>query len=140
MSIYPFFEESAIPAAALPLAREVARDPATGRTVWRGGSPAIVTGTDAVASWAQAALRTARCRHSIYSAAFGCEAESLIGRVWSEAVKSVEAPRMVIDALTVSPYITGVGDLQVTFTGHRLQIAGKLKSIYGEVRLNAVDL
>jgi hypothetical protein len=140
MNIYPFFDQSPTPAAALPLAREVARDPVTGHTVWRGGNPVIVTGADAVASWASAALRTERCRHSIYSAAFGCEVESLMGRAWSEAVKSVEAPRMVTDALTASPYITGVADLQVSFSGSRLQICGTLKTIYGEVHIDAVDL
>ena len=140
MNIFPFFEDAAASASALPLAKDVARDSVTGKTLWRGGKPVLVTGREAVASWAQAALRTVRCKHPIFSQNFGCEAESLIGRAWSDAVKNVEAPRMVRDALTASPYVTGVEDLAVTFCDNRLEISGTLKTIYGEVRLNGFDL
>lgn len=141
MNIFPFFFENDTPAARrLPLAKEIARDPVTGKTLWRGGSPVLVTGLEAVVSWAQAALRTVRCKHPIFSQDFGCEAESLIGRAWSDAVKNAEAPRMVRDALTASPYITGVEDLSVTFCGNRLEISGTLKTIYGEASLHGFDI
>lgn len=142
MNIFPFFSEESTPVLGrgLPLMREVARDMNTGKTVWRGGNPVIVSGVEAVASWAMAALRTVRCRHDIYSTQFGCDAMTLMGRAWSEDVKSVEAPRMVRDALTASPYVTGVDDLTVEFADGRLVISGRLNTIYGEVRLDVSDL
>lgn len=142
MSIFPFYTETSVSSTGgqLPLMREVARDPNTGKTVWRGGNPVIVTGLEAVASWANAALRTARCRHAIYSDRYGCEADSLISYSWSKDIKTAEAPRMVRDALKPCPYIRGVEDLTVNFSNGRLSISGRLSTIYGEVGLDVSDL
>lgn len=141
-SIFPFYTETGASSAgsSLPPAKEVARDPKTGKTIWRGGSPVIVTGLEAVAAWAIAALRTARCRHGIYSDRFGCEADRLIGCGYSEAVKTAEAPRMVRDALKACPYIRNVEDLAVDFQDGKLAISGRLRTIYGEVRLDVSDI
>lgn len=137
-SIFPLLGDSPAPAMseALPLAREIARDPATGQTTWRGGSPVIATGLDAVRSWAFAALATVRCRHPIYSRDFGCEADRLIGHAYTQEVKTVEAARMIRDALTVSPYVTDVQDVDVSFEGTTLTIGCRLITIYGEVVLH----
>lgn len=138
MSLYPMINDSPAPGAepALPLAREIARDPLTGKTIWQEGAPVIVTGLQAVQSWAYAALATVRCRHPIYDATFGCEATSLIGRRYSQDVKQVEAARMVRDALQLSPYVTDVRDVEVDFSGSALSISCTMETIYGEAVIN----
>lgn len=143
-SIFPLIGDTPAPTAqaeTLPLAREFARDPSSGMTIWRGSAPklepVIVTGLDAVLSWAYAALATVRCRHPIYSRDFGCEIEQLIGHAYTGDVKTVEAVRMVRDALTVSPYVKDVRDVAVDFAGNTLSINCILESIYGEAEVHA---
>ena len=138
-TIFPLIGDVPTPKAgsvALPLAREFARDPATGKTVWRGPVPVIVTGIDAVLSWAFGALKTVRRRYAIYDKDFGCELELLFGHACSSEVKTVEAARMVRDALTVNPYITDVRDVDVDFNNGTLAISCVLITIYGEAAIN----
>ena len=133
--LFPLIGDTPAPAAqtqTLPLARELARDPASGRTIWRSGAPVVVTGLSAVLSWAYAALATVRCRYPIYSRDFGCELEHLIGHAYTQDVKSVEAVRMVHDALTVSPYVKDVRDVDVDFSDSTLSIGCVIETIYGE--------
>ena len=143
-SLFPLIGDTPAPTAqteTLPLAKEFARDPKTGRTVWQYGAqgyaPVIVTGLQAVLSWAYAALATVRCRHPVYSRDFGCEIEQLIGHGYTSDVKTVEAVRMVRDALTVSPYVKDVHDVAVDFAGNTLSISCILESIYGEAEVHA---
>ena len=138
-TIFPLIGDTPAPTAqaeTLPLAREFARDPESGRTIWRNGAPVIATGLSAVLSWAYAALATVRCRHPIYSRAFGCEIEQLIGHAYTQDVKSVEAVRMARDALTVSPYIKDVRDIVVDFVGNTLSIGCVIETIYGEADMH----
>ena len=133
MSLFPILGDNlTAEAAQLPLYAEVMAD-GHGMPVFRGGSPVIVTGADAVRLWAMTALRTARYRFEIYSQNFGCELENLVGRDCSGEVKTAEAPRMVRDALLINPYITDVSDIAVDFAGDTLAISARLKTIYGEV-------
>lgn len=121
---------------ALPLYRDVRRD-AQGRPVARGGEFVIVSGAEAVASWAYGALATVRYRHDIYSWNYGAELEGLIGQAASEDLKTADAPRLVREALTVCPYIESVKNIEVTFSGGKMAISATLETIYGEVGVRA---
>lgn len=135
MSLFPMLGGN-VPqtAQALPLYREVLADD-NGLPVWRGGSPVIVEGADAVRLWAMTALRTMRYHHAIYSGQFGSELSTLIGQGWSSDIKTAEAPRMVREALLVNPYVSDVSDIVVEFADDTLRISATLKTIYGEVQV-----
>ena len=135
MSIFPMLGDVAVPESQdLPLYRDVMADD-NGMPVWRGGSPVFVEGAAAVRIWAITALRTMRYHHAIYSGQFGSELSTLIGRNWSDDIKSAEAPRMVREALMVNPYVTDVADILVEFSGNELCISATLHTIYGEVNV-----
>lgn len=141
MSLFPILGDNiAAESSELPLYREVMADPVTGLPVWRGGSPVMAEGKDAVRLWVVTALRTARYHYEIYSQAFGSEMESLIGRGYSDEVKASEAPRMIRDALLINPYITDVADIVVDFSGDVLQVSATIITIYGEVTVHDYEI
>ncbi len=119
---------------ALPMYREVACDEG-GLPIWKNGNPVIVQGKEAVRLWVMTALRTNRYFHGIYTNQFGCELTSLIGKGFSDDVKTSEAPRMVREALLVNPYITSVSDIEVAFSDTTLTITATVNTIYGEVSI-----
>lgn len=123
--------------AALPMCHGVKIDFDTGCVVFRRGEPVIVEGQEAVISWAWMALHTPRFRYAIFSWAYGCELEGLIGQPYTEALKQAEARRYVSECLTVSPYITGVDDITVGFDSGRLSISCTITTIYGRKELAA---
>lgn len=120
----------------LPPYREAAWDFARGSPVFRGGSPVVVTGVEAVKVWVYKALRTARARHEIYTFDFGCELEALVGRDFTDGLKRAEATRYVREALEGNPYITAVDEVEAALDGNVLSIRAVVKTIYGEVSIN----
>lgn len=122
--------------SALPLAQEIKWDYQMGTPVFSAGAPVIVTGAEAVKVWCWKALKTPRYRHDVYSWAYGSEAEDLIGQAFTADVKRSEAIRYVREALLVSPYVTGVGEISVEFAGDRLTVQCSVSTVYGEVDLN----
>lgn len=120
--------------AALPMCREVKWDFEAGRPVFRAGEPVIVEGAEAVLTWALHALRAPRYRHEIFSWAYGCELENLIGQPYTEELKQAEGRRYVREALAVSPYITGVEGITLEFADGRLSMECRIETVYGEVR------
>lgn len=86
--------------------------------------------------WCWRALKTPRFRYDVYSWDYGCEAEDLIGKAFTEGVKRSEAIRCIREALMVSPYVTSVGETSVEFEGDRLTVQCTVKTIYGEVSLH----
>ena len=120
----------------LPLYREVKWDYTTNVPVFRGGSPVIITGRDAVAVWVWKALNTVRYRHVIYTWNYGNEIEQLIGQPFTDELKRSEAVRYVRDCLRINPYVKDVFDIAVTFGDGTLSITGRLITVYGEVSIN----
>ena len=136
-TIFPVVQpEAEETASALPLAREIKWDFQEGVPVFSAGEPVIVSGAEAVKVWCWKALNTPRYRHDVYSWAYGSEAEDLIGQAFTADVKRSEAIRYVREALLVSPYITGVGEISVEFAGDRLTVQCSVSTVYGEVDLN----
>lgn len=122
--------------AALPMCREVAWDFTSGTPIFSGGRPLIVSGAEAVKVWIWKAIKTARRHHDIYTWDFGCEAEELMGQAFTPAVKESEAVRYIKEALAPNPYITGVRQVDVTFSGTLLTVSCAVSTIYGEVEVN----
>lgn len=118
--------------AELPMYYDVAWNFADDLPIFRDGSPVIVFGKEAVAAWAWNALHTARFRHEIFTWGYGSEIESLIGGQYTDAVKRSEVARYITECLTVSPYISGVQDIDVNFDGGALKITCTINTIYGD--------
>ena len=122
--------------AALPMCREVAWDFECGMPLFSAGQPLMVSGAEAVKVWIWKAIKTVRRRHDIYTWDFGCEAEDLVGRPFTPAVKESEAVRYIKEALTPNPYIKDVRRVDVTFSEAQLIISCAVSTIYGEVEVH----
>ena len=135
--LFPLFQtapQSA--AAALPLLRDVAMDYEKGAPLFAGGNPVVVSGLEAVKSWAWRAIQTARYRYSSFSWDYGCELESLVGQPYRADTRLSEAVRYVREALTVCPYITGAAAEVVGFDGSTLRMRVSLTTVYGEASIH----
>jgi hypothetical protein len=133
MSLFPMY---AIPqgsaAGELPLYTDVAMDYTAGTPRWESGNPVIVSGLEAVKSWAWRAVATARYRYQCFSWSYGCELESLVGQPYQADTKRSEAARYVQDALLVSPYITDCQVEDVAFEGDTLHLNVTFTTVYGK--------
>jgi len=137
-TLFPILQpQQAEERAELPLCRSIKFDFTTGLAVFCRGEPVIVEGLEAVLSWAWMALHTPRFRHAIFSWAYGCELESLIGQPYTEALKQAEGRRYVTECLTVSPYITSVDDITVDFADGVLSISCSISTVYGKKEVSA---
>lgn len=133
MTLFPMFSTPAqSQMAGLPLYTDVAIDYDTGTPKWESGNPVIVSGLEAVKSWAWRAIATERYRWPIFSWSYGCELESLVGQPYQAETKRSEAVRYVRDALLVSPYITACAVSDVTFDGSTLHMEVEFTTIYGK--------
>ena len=140
MTLFPMIQPEAEAAASesedFPMYREVAWDYKKNIPIYKNGRPVIAEGSEAVKVWAWKALQTVRYRYEIYSWGYGNEAESLIGQPYSQELKESEAVRYVRECLMVNPYITGVTDTSINFSGDVLSISANIATIYGEATVN----
>lgn len=138
MNLFPIIQPETVAQVetSLPMCREVAWNFEADEPIWQNGEPVIVEGMDAVLVWAWNALHTERFRYEIYSWQYGNETEALIGQSFSGDLKRAEAMRYTSECLLVSPYITDVKDMTVTFENDRLKIGGTIVTVYGEMKIN----
>lgn len=132
MSLFPLFSLPASGAAErLPLYTDVAMDYDAGTPRWESGNPVLVTGLEAVKSWAWRAVATARYRWPIFDWSYGCELEDLVGHPYQQDTKRSEAARYIQDALLVCPYIKSVNVTGATFSGSVFHMTVALSTVYG---------
>lgn len=135
-SIFPFIQpEPQSGADALPVLREPAWDFANDRPVFEQGEPVMVERAEAVVVWAWNALHTVRWRHEMYTPAYGCDIENMIGQGWSEDLKRAEARQYVEECLRACPYITAVTDIAITFENDKLSGSFAIQGVYGPVKM-----
>lgn len=101
-----------------------------------GGEPVVVSGLEAVKSWAWRAVKTARYRFSYNSWDYGCELERLIGQPYRAETRRSEAARYVEEALTVCPYITAATATVEGLEGSTLRISVTMSTVYGKTDLS----
>ncbi len=142
MTLFPLIQLPEIrhETAVLPLFRETAWDFETNRPIWRGGEPVTVSGARAVLVWAWNTLHALRGMFDVFTRGYGFGIRALTGRSYTESVRRAEAVRYVREALLVNPYITGVGMVDVSFSGSALTVSCKIQSVYGEVSVNGCTL
>ena len=139
MSIFPFIENTQTPSKQLPLMREIARNPDTGQTVWRGGQPVVVSGLEAVKSWAVAALLTVRRSSPANSRTYGSDLQELLGDPFTPDIGKSILPGVLRSALLQCPYITGVEVSEAEIFASVLSCTIQIKTIYGEATVYVND-
>lgn len=131
--LFPLFQTAPQSgAAALPLLRDVAMDYEKGAPLFAGGNPVVVSGLEAVKSWAWRAIQTARYRYSSFSWDYGCELENLVGQPYGQDTRRSEAVRYVREALEVCPYITSAQASVEGLEGSSLHIRVVMRTVYGD--------
>lgn len=131
--LFPLFQTAPQSgAAALPLLRDVAMDYEKGAPLFAGGNPVVVSGLEAVKSWAWRAIQTARYRYSSFSWDYGCELENLVGQPYGQDTRRSEAVRYVREALEVCPYITSAQAVVEGLEGSSLHIRVVMRTVYGD--------
>lgn len=75
------------------------------------GSPAEVTGVEAVKTWFQLVLRTRRGRYAIYPADFGCSTLDLIGKKMPRGYRLSELRRELAESAVYCPVIRDISTL-----------------------------
>jgi Protein of unknown function (DUF2634). len=137
MTLFPSIQPQIVSSGKTSeLYREVKWDYVNNTPVFEHGAPVIVSGRDAVATWAWKALNTPRFIHKIYTWSFGSEIESLIGQHFSDELKKSEAARYIKECLLVNPYIKSVSNISAKFLDSSFSISCAINTIYGEVSLN----
>lgn len=134
--LFPFFPGETAESAALPLYRDVAMDYELGVPRFSGGEPVVVSGLEAVKSWAWRLIKTARYRWSCFTWDYGCELERLVGQPYRAETRRSEAARYVEEALTVCPYITAATATVEGLEGSTLRISVNMSTVYGKTDLS----
>lgn len=139
-TLFPFFSGGQAPpaaAATLPLYKDVLMDYEQGIPVFDAGEPVIVSGLEAVKSWAWRAIMTERYLWEPFSWDYGCELMALVGQPYNSDTRLSEARRYVEEALTVSPYITSASATVEGLVGSALRLTVQVRTIYGETEVRA---
>lgn len=133
MSIFPFIQPEAEDMAETVLYKEVKWDFDKDTPVFKNGAPVIVTGKEAVKTWAWNALNTARKRWEVFSWDYGSDIDELIGQAYTNDVKTSECQRYLKECLLINPYISGVENIEVEFDNKGLlTVSCTIKTLYGE--------
>lgn len=138
MALFPFFGDTIEEEQqndTMPLYKEVAWDFTENIPILENGEYKIVSGTEAVKTWAYKALKTERFRYLIYSFDYGTDLQNLIGKNYTPSLTKAESIRYVEECLLVNPYIQNISDVEVNFDGTTLFITGVLHTIYGDTEM-----
>ncbi|MBD2846185.1 DUF2634 domain-containing protein [Paenibacillus sp. IB182496] len=99
----------------------------------RGRIAGMTDGLEAIRQAVFKVLQTARFRHVIYSADYGSELHTLIGR--QPAYVRTEAERMLREALLQDGRITDIRDLQVAVVGDKLTVTFGVVTVEGQLNI-----
>lgn len=132
--IYPDIPvpESADAAVATSYGKELAYDFAAGEFILEDGKPKVVEGIEALKVWIEKAIRTARYRWPIYTFAYGCELEDIVGLDLAPAVLESEVKRAITEALIYDNRIEAVEDFVIERGGDWLKVTFRVVTTLGE--------
>ena len=114
---------------------DVAWDYVADKPIYMNGEPVIVTGLEAVKSWAYRALRTRRYSQVQHSWLYGNDLQELVGQMWQPETKIAEARRYVEECLKQNPYIKGISNFTAEFSDDTVRISFMLETEYGNTEI-----
>ena len=91
----------------------------------------IIDNREALQQAVYKALITARERFPIYTDAYGCELDDLIGESVTKAFLETEIPRVIEEALIYDDRIDSVNDLEVTSSGDVVTVSFSITDVDG---------
>lgn len=101
------------------------------------GSPAKITGLEAVKGWLQLVLRTPRGRYAVYPAGFGASLYQLIGKKLPRGAELAELRRQLQESAAWLPAIASIG--AVTWDGEKISCTVTL-DLDGEKTEEVIEL
>ena len=107
---------------AITYGRELDFDFSTGEFVLVNGAPRVLDGVRALKVWIEKTIRTARYRFPVYTFAYGCELEDIIGLDLPRTVLESEIPRVIKEALIYDNRIADVHTFEIDRGGDWLMI------------------
>ncbi len=105
------------------------------KPLYENGEPVVVTGLEAVKSWACRALRTRRYSQVQHSWLYGNDLQELVGQRWQPETKIAEARRYVEECLKQNPYIKGISDFTAEFSDDTVHISFILETEYDNTEI-----
>lgn len=89
--------------------------------VMDAGSPAEVTGVEAVKEWIQLVVRTAQKRYAIYPSNFGARAQDLVGKKIPSAPKGLDLSELRRHLLESAKYLPAIKDIsKLAYKGEKI--------------------
>ncbi|MSS63187.1 DUF2634 domain-containing protein [Velocimicrobium porci] len=93
----------------------------------------VVTGLEAIKTWAWLALHTERYRYLQYSWDYGNELETLIEEhSCNQEYINAEAERLITECLSTNEYITGIEDVECDVIDDNVRLRFRIITDYGE--------
>ncbi len=137
-NIFPFisYQEAKEYVEQKRVLKEYAWDFEKNQFLLENGRMKILEGAEALKVWVCKMLKTQRYRYLIYSWNYGSELEKLIGAGYASNTVQNEVKRLLEDALQVNSGIKGTKNVNVIYSGHKLDISFTVITDYGEVKIN----
>lgn len=122
----------------LPVFREYAIDFKTGSFLYtEDGKNIILEKDEALKVWIWKAIQVKKNKYTVYSDEYGQEFEELyMNKSYSKDLIDTEMQRLIEECLLINPYIKSIDELESEFDESKLTINLKVKTIYGEVKLD----
>ena len=95
-----------------------------------------VSGNEALKIWCFFALKTERYRYRAFSWEYGSEFEEMIGTNFGRDFQESEIKRRIAETLCVHPYISDVGNFEVSFQNQRLLVSCRVETDFGSFELS----
>ncbi|MBM7631093.1 DUF2634 domain-containing protein [Geomicrobium sediminis] len=106
-----------------------------GDYVTRDGKMVPIEGIDAVRQWIKTTMLTEFGRYRVFEGVdHGIRTTGLIGSAYPIDFVKTEYKREIIDALTLHPAITSLGQWSFAHEGSTLHISFRVDTIYGDYR------
>jgi hypothetical protein len=104
--------------------------------VLKDGKFQIVTGLQALEIWTNKALITQANTYAAYDNLYGQSFNTVVGQNFSRGVVTAEIQRLTVNCLTQNPYIIGIDNFSVDFTGDTLTINFTLVTTIGTTQIS----
>lgn len=98
----------------------------------------MIDGIEAIKQFIYKTIRTPRFRYSIYSAAYGCEVENIIGDNASSALKESEIVRVITDALIYDDRVSRVYDFDININVDKVKVEFSVDTVEGVILVEEV--